>query len=48
MNINICEIEKEKFLKAYDCYDWQGTDSLAEVLTLIPDSDFPMGTSKNQ
>ena len=37
---NRCEEEKIKFLRAYDCYDMKARDSLAEVLCIIPVSDF--------
>ena len=36
-----CEEEKTKFLNTYDCYDYTAIDSLAEVLHIIPYSDFP-------
>ena len=37
-----CEEEKNKFFKAYDCYDWEAHDSLAEVIHFIPESNFPI------
>ena len=36
-----CEEEKLKFLEAYNCYDWEARDSLAEIIHFIPESDFP-------
>ncbi|GEM_PF-3143044 len=40
MRNKICKIEKDKFLAAYSCYNWQNDDSLGEIIGLIPIKDY--------